>query len=108
MGEKFLSKVKVDDDLEYYIKIPKEIVDKLNLKQGSFVDFTAQIPEEYVVEVEKPVLEELHIMKEKWPMYKNKDESEILKDIMIKFNKKDSEEPKIPNKPLRVVEKGLL
>ena len=109
MSERFLAKVRKDEKQGLIIRLPKEIVDKLQLEEGSYLDIKAEEPEEFIVEVDKPVIEELHNMKNNWAMYKDKDESEILKDIMLKYNQKDeSQDKNVKNKPLKVVERDSI
>ena len=104
----YLTKVEYSEDDGLVVKVPEEVAEKFDLKRGSFVNVTVELPKEYVVEVDKPVLEELKRMKEKWPAYKDLELNEILKDIMIKFNAKEEEVKQIPNTPLKIVEKGKL
>lgn len=104
----YLTKVRYSEDEGLVVKVPEDIAEKLELKRGSFVNVSVELPKEYVVEVEKPVLEELKRMKENWSAYKDMELNDILKDIMIKFNAKDQEVKEIPNTPLKIVERGKL
>ena len=105
MTEHYLAKIVKNESEELVIKIPKELALKLELKPDAFINVHLDSPSEYIVEVEKAVLDELHEMQSKMPMYKDKPINDILKDIMFKFNDKNHEH-KIPDKKLKVVEKG--
>ncbi len=100
-----VSKVFKYDDY-YLLRIPQKMVDELQLTENEFVELSIKRPSEFLLEIEKVVLDELRRL-QKFPQYANKPEGEILEEIMFKFHHKDDQQkvPK-PNREIRVIEKG--
>lgn len=91
---------------DYFLKVPRKLVEEKELKENDFIVLDIRKASTYVVEVDQVTLAELERLK-KLPQYSDKDDGQILKEIMFKFHNKDQkiEEPK---KKLQVVEKGSL
>ncbi|MFP4111485.1 MAG: hypothetical protein ACLFPQ_03895 [Candidatus Woesearchaeota archaeon] len=108
MSEKYLAKVKKEENA-FVVKIPSEVAQDVSIDAGSYIYVSVEKPKEYIVELDRSVIEELKRMKEKWAQYKDKDINEILKDMMIKFNAKSTEKKEdIPDKQIKIVEKDTL
>ena len=100
----FLAKVITDEDGQLMIKIPKDLIDELKLERNSFLSIEASEPKEHIIELKPEVIKELKHMKETFPFYKNMEINEILKDMMLKYNKAEQH----PKKEIKIVEKGTL
>ena len=92
---------------EYFLKVPNALVKEKELDENDYVVLDIKKANTYVVEVDKPTLEEIEKLK-KLPQYKDKSDGDILKEIMFKFHHKDDEKIKEPKKEIQVIEKGLL
>lgn len=100
-----ISKVFKHDDA-LCVKIPEDVVKEKDIKEEEYVVVHIKHPKKYVVEVENSVMELLNKFKD-MPQYKDKDEGEILEEIMFKFHNKDgSEKVEKPKKDIQVVEKN--
>lgn len=90
----------------YLVRVPQTMIDEQQLKEDEFVELSINRPPEYLLEVEKVVLDELRRL-QKFPQFANKPEGEILEEIMFKFHhKEDQEKVEKPNREIRVIEKG--
>ncbi len=93
---------------EYFLRVPGALVKEQQLKENDFVVLEVRKAKTYVVEVDKVTLDELERLK-KLPQYREKDDGQILKELMFKFHHQDDKEQvKEPRQEIQVVEKGSL
>ncbi|MFW6230919.1 MAG: hypothetical protein ACOC32_02750, partial [Nanoarchaeota archaeon] len=73
---------------EYFLRVPGALVKEQQLKENDFVVLEVRKAKTYVVEVDKVTLDEFERLK-KLPQYREKDDGQILKELMFKFHHQD-------------------
>jgi hypothetical protein len=91
---------------DYFLKVPRRLIEEKELKENDFVVLDIRKASTYVIEVDQVTLAEIERLK-KLPQYAEKNEGQILKEIMFKFHNHDQQQPE-PKKEVQVVEKGSL
>ncbi len=94
---------------DFFLKVPRKIIEEKGFEENDYVLLNLEKVESYIIEVDKPVLDELERLK-KLPQYAEKDDGEILKEIMLKFHAKENKEENkgLSKREIVVVEKGSL